>query len=692
MLLPTTYFWSKAPFVRLLIALAVGIVLQWLFQSSFEFLLTILGIVLTLIIIYFFVPVKWKYQYSYLGGIGLNSLIALLGAMLVWMNDVRHKVNWIGNNYADSSYVIVTIEEPLVEKTNSFKALAKINGFYTGTRFGEADGRVILYFKKDSSLSQLHYGSQIIFNKPLLEIKNSGNPGGFDYKRYSLFQGITHQVNLSQREFNLLPTENKNWFYQFIFDCRQWVVITLQTFISGEKEQGLAEALLIGYKDDLDKNLVQSYTNTGVVHIIAISGMHLGLIYLLLLWLTKPIKAKKLQWLKAILILSCLWLFTLSAGAQASVIRSAVMFTFIVFAKAIDRKTSIYNTLAASAFALLIFNPFWLWDVGFQLSYAAVISIVTFYRPVYNWLYVPNKLLDFFWKTVAISIAAQILTTPISLYHFHQFPILFLLTNVFAVPISTAILFGEIAICAFAWFVPLAKLLGIITQFLIWCMNSYIERIETISFSLWNGFSLSTTQTFLLLIAATTVCFWLIDKKRWMLKLSLGSLFLFVGLRSWSFTEAYRQKMLIVYNVPKYSAIDLIDGRAFNFIGDSALLYDDFIRNFHIQPSRIIHRIQQNQILSVCCKDFIFCNKRIVMIDSSEYYVPLQPRQPIDVLILSKNPRLYISNLLKTFDLHQIVIDGSVPQWKAKLWKKDCDSLLIPCFDVGEKGAFVMNL
>lgn len=692
MLLPTAYFWSKAPFVRLLIALIAGIVLQWQLQFSFEFLLTMLGIALGIIIIYFLISVKLKYRFSYFNGAGINFIMILFGGILVWLNDVRHDNNWIGKHYTDSSYVMVTIEEPLVEKTNSFKALSAVTSLYANNKFREVEGKIVIYFKKDSSLEQLHYGSKIIFNKPLQEIKNSGNPGTFDYKQYSLFQAITHQVNLAPEQFKILSTENKSWFQQFIFNCRHWVVRTIQKFVHGEKEQGLAEALLIGYKDDLDKTLVQSYTNTGVVHIIAISGMHLGLIYLLLLWLTKPIKRKRHQWGRAILILSCLWLFALLAGAQASVVRSAVMFTFIVFAKAIDRRTSIYNTLASSAFVLLCFNPFWLWDVGFQLSYAAVISIVTFYRPVYNWFYFSNKALDLLWRTTAISIAAQILTTPVSLYHFHQFPVLFLLTNLFAVPISTAILFGEIAVCAFAWFYPLAKLLGVIVQFLIWCMNSYIERIETISFSLWNGFSITILQTALMLMAATVISFWLMDKKKWMLWLSLSSLLLFISLRSWSFMKACNQKKLIVYNVPKYSAIDLINGRTFSFVGDSALLYDDFIRNFHIQPSRVMHRIEQNQVVSICCKDFEFCNKRFALIDSSEYFVPLQLKQSIDVLILSKNPRLYISNLIKTFDVHQIVIDGSVPHWKAKLWKKDCDSLHIPCFNVSEKGAFVMNL
>jgi len=690
--LPTAYFWSKAPFVRLLIALVAGIILQWHLQLTIEILLITLAGAFALIVVYFLIPLKLKYGFSYLNGVGINFMMALLGGILVWANDIRHNNNWIGNHYSDSSYVIATIEEPLVEKTNSFKAFATITGIFINNNLENAKGKTIIYFKKDSSLTQLHYGSQIVFNKSLQEIKNAGNPGGFDYKRYSLFQGITHQANLSPKEFEILPTENKNRFQQFIFSSRHWVVNSLQKFIHGEKEQGLAEALLIGYKDDLDKNLVQSYTNTGVVHIIAISGMHLALIYGLLLLLTKPLRRKHLRWIRIVLILSALWLFTLLAGAQASVVRSAVMFTCIALGEALSKRTSIYNTLALSAFILLAYNPFWLWDVGFQLSYAAVVSIVTFYKPVYNWFYLPNKTLDFLWKTMAISIAAQILTTPISLYHFHQFPVLFLLTNLFAVPVSSLILFGEIAICTFAWFHPFAKLLGVVTRFLIWCMNSYIERIETVSFSLWNGFSITIIQTGLMLIAATAICFWLMEKKKWMLWLSLACLLLFVGLRSLSFSEAYHQKKLIVYNVPKYAAIDLINGRKFTFLGDSELLHDDFVRNFHIQPSRVLHRLEQDLTLPVYCRDFEFCNKRIALVDSSEYFIPLQLKQPIDILILSKNPKVYISNLLKTFDVHQIVIDGSVPQWKAKLWKKDCDSLHIPCFDVGEKGAFVMNL
>jgi len=688
--LPAT-FWNKAPFVRLFMALAAGIVLQWHLQFSFLFLTSILFIDLLVSAAYFFISLKSKFRLGFINGIALHLAIAVIGALLIWVHDIRHHKNWIGNKKGRDACMIVTLQEPLVEKTNSFKARASIEEIYDRGNLIKTDGEIILYFKKNVPLQQLHYGSRIVFSKPVQEIRNTGNPGGFDYKRYSLFQGITHQINLSATEFKLLGAENRNPLRQFIFDCRQWVVQSLRSNIPGEKEQGLAEALLIGYKDDLDRNLVQSYTNTGVVHIIAISGMHLALIYGLLVLLTRPLRRKPLRWLRTGLILCALWLFTLLAGAEASVVRSAVMFTCIALAEVLSRRTSVYNTLALSAFLLLIYDPFWLWDVGFQLSYAAVISIVTFYRPVYNWLYLPNKALDFIWKTTAVSLAAQILTTPVSLFHFHQFPVLFLPTNLIAVPLSSLILFSEIAVCLLSWLTPLALLSGRCAGWLIYLMNSYIERMNTVSFSLWSGFSITVAQTFLLLLALTTICFWLMEKRKWLLWTTLISLLAFTCFRSWSFHKSYRQKKLIVYNISKYTAIDLVVGRSYAFIGDSALLSDDFIRNFHLQPSRILYRMEEKRSLFPN-KDFRFCRKRIIVMDSPMRWVPHQSKSLIDVLILGKNPKLSIASLLQMFFIHQIVIDGSVPPWKAKQWEQDCALLQIPCYNVVEKGAFVMNL
>lgn len=684
--------WSKAPAIRLLVALIAGILIQWYFQLSFPLLLVCVGVSASLVIVYSFLPVNLKYRISSVNGIAVNGLLAAVGAILIWLHDVRHNTNWIGKDYKNGDYVIATLENPLTEKTNTYSAVASVQSINRNDSNKPAEGNILIYFKKDSSTKNLHYGSQIVFSRDLQEIKNSGNPGTFDYNRYCLFNGITHQVYLTENDFKVLPRDNGTAFNRFIFSCRNWVVTALRKNISGDKEQGLAEALLIGYKNDLDKNLVQAYTNTGVVHIIAISGSHLALIYAVLMFLTLPLRKKKFQWSRLILILAGLWLFSFLVGGGPSIIRSAVMFSFIALGKVLDRKAPIYNSLALSAFCLLCYNPFWLWDVGFQLSYAAVLSIVLFFRPIYNWYPAENKIIQFVWGSIAVSISAQILTLPLSIYHFHQMPLLFLFTNLVAVPLSGVILIGEIIVCAISFVPAIAIIAGKAVTALIHSMNGYIEQLNNISFAVWNGLYISTTQAILFTLFIIAACYWLMEKKKFALHLSLVALLLFIGLRSLSLIEAQRQKKIIVYNVPKFNAIDLVDGTNYNFIGDSDLLVNETTQNFYLQPCRIMNRTAPVHSISNSAKDFTFQNKHIVILNETKNFLPKENRAKVDILVLAHNPKLYISRLVNTFDVSQFVIDGSVPAWKAKLWQHDCDSLHIPCYNVSEKGAFIMSL
>jgi competence protein ComEC len=687
--------WKKIVFIRFLIPLIAGILLQWNLQLPVSYSWYLLGASFLFLFISFFYSNYGSYRLAIINGIAITFIFLSLGSLLTWYKDTRHHDDWFGKYYKSGDFVKLTLEEPLVEKENSYKALATITAVKENDKIFSTKGNMIVYFKKDS-LPTLDYGSQIIFSVPLQEIKNAGNPGGFDYKRYCLFHNITHQVYLKPDDFFVLEKKNENLLKEILFSIRKKVLSILSWYIHGEKERGLAEAILIGYKDDLDKNLVQSYTNTGVVHIIAISGLHLGLIYWLLIQILKPLRRKKIfTWLNAVIIIAGLWLFSLLAGGQPSVLRSAVMFTCIVLAQGFSRKTSIYNTLALSTFILLCIDPFWLWDVGFQLSYAAVLSIVIFMKPIYNLFYIKNKALDFIWKMNAVSISAQLLTTPFGIYHFHQFPVFFLLTNFIAVPLSGLIVFGEIFLCSISFFPFLAALSGKILSWLIWFMNSYIERIEALPYSLWDGMQISVVQAVLMILAVTGFGYWLLEKRKQGAWVGTFAVLFFVSLRSFSFYKAAEQQKLVVYNVPKHRAIDILKGRNYFFIGDTDLLADDFLRNFHIKPSRILHRAAATDHLSnfLLKEDLLqYGKKKILLIDKNFFFDSNTAKIPIDLLVISKNPKLYLSNLSKTFTVKQVVFDGSTPAWKIKYWIKDCDSLHIPYYNVSEKGAFVMNL
>jgi competence protein ComEC len=688
-------FFRKNPFVRLIIPLSLGIVFQWYLQFSSLISISLLVAGLLFLIIYNFFSLFQKYKLSMIYGLVMHLIMFSLGMLLMFTKDIRHRKSWFGKKYLPEMTIKAILEEHPIEKPKSYKAEAKITRMITQDSSFNVVGKIIIYFKKDSFDHQLKPGSQIIFNRPLQEIKNTGNPGAFDYKRYALFNEITHQVYLTPEDFRLLNVRNIVWFESFLFSTKDYVLNVFKKFIPGKKECGLAEALLIGYKDDLDKNLLQSYTNTGVVHIIAVSGMHLALIFLLLDFVFKPLlRHRRTKWLHPVLVISILWIFTFITGGAASIVRAAVMFTFVMIGKTLKRNASIYNILAASAFCLLLYNPFWLWDVGFQLSYTAVLSIVVFYKPLNNLIYFTNKSLAWLWSLLAVSIAAQILTTPLSVYHFHQFPVYFLLTNLFAVPVSSVILIGELILVIFSPIKFLAVFLGKILDGMIWWLNSFIERLEQFPFALWSGLQTNILQTISLYIFIAAIVVWLFQKMKPAFWIGFGALILFFGIRSYSFYETAHQRKLIVYNVPKFQAIDFINGRKYFFAGDLEIIEDPTLTNFYLRPSRIEQRIApDNQLpgLKIYENQFIFDNKRIIIVDAPLARTDDATPAKIDLAILSGNPRLYISDLIKQITPAQIVIDSSVPAWKAGYWKKDCDSLQIPYFDVSEKGAFVMN-
>ncbi|NOT51502.1 MAG: hypothetical protein HOP10_09520, partial [Chitinophagaceae bacterium] len=232
-------------------------------------------------------------------------------------------------------------------------------------------------------------------------------------------------------------------------------------------------------------------------------------------------------------------------------------------------------------------------------------------------------------------------------------------------------------------------------QWLIWVMNTWIERIESLRFSLLDGLQISLLQAGLLIVFAAGISYWLIEKARNGLLVGLSGLLGFTALRSYSFVEANGQQKIIVYNVPQKRAIDFIDQRKYVFVGDSDLIADDFARNFHLKPTRIFFRITPVDSLSNFQQQanyITFNNKNILLIDSTIGFLPTEDKPAIDLLVISKNPRIYISKLDAALHIKQVVFDGSASSWKTVYWKKDCDSLKIPWHDVTTQGAFVMNL
>jgi len=690
--------WKKAPFIRLLLPLMLGIVLQWYLQFS---LLVIVSALISYSLAYFtflMLPIALRFKIQALQGIIIQLIITALGAWLTWQQDVEHHKKWYGNYYKEGNYLVVRIDEPPVEKNKSYKADGIVETVVQGGNTIATEGKLLLYFSKDSIGPDLQYGDRIIVHKSLQALKNSGNPGAFNYQRYAAFQGIYHNVFLKDKDWVVLKGSSKNWFKQFVFSARAYILGVLQKTMDADKDElGIAEALLIGYTNDLDKDLVQAYSNTGVVHIIAISGMHLALIYLLLVWLFAKIPfVNKSKWLQLILILTCLWLFSILTGASPSVLRAAVMFSFIAIGKNFYKQASIYNSLAASAFVLLCYNPYFLWAVGFQLSYLAVLSIIIFQKPIYNCIYIKNKWLDKAWQLMAVSVAAQLLTFPVCIYYFHQFPNLFLISNMISVPLSGLILYAEIVLVAFSWIPLIGAYVGKLVAVLVGFMNKIILWINDLSFAVWDRIPATVLSTWLLY--AVIACFgaWLLQKQKKYFNMALLTLLAFAMQGAYNSWQTAKQQKLIVYNVPRCKAIDLITGSRYQFVGDSILLEDGLLQNFHLKPGRIAMQLDKraDTLPAVFNQGmfFQFNNKRILVADSSISYTSSGEKLKLDLVIISKSPRIRIASLAETFTCKLIVFDASNPAWKIEKWKEECRLLNLSWYSVSESGAFIYNI
>jgi competence protein ComEC len=691
------YIWKKAPFIRLLLPLIAGIIFEFYFKFPILIISIVFSALVLAYIIFRILPLAYRFKLQSFLGIIVTLFMIDTGLFVTWHKDIRNQAYWYGEHYDSTSFIIATVREPPIEKNKSYKAIATVGAIIKKDSVYSAKGNLLLYFAKDSLQNHPGYGDRIIIKKKLTRIKNSGNPSAFNYERYCAFQQIFHQCNLKKNDWVLLKGKEVTAYNQAIFKTRQGIINVLNKYITGSEEAALANALLIGYKVDLDKDLVQAYTNVGVVHLIAISGLHLALIYALLLWLTARIPfIKRFKIVRLVLVLLCLWFFSLLTGASASVLRAAVMFSFIATGLTFNKRSSIYNSLASSAFVLLCYDPFMLWDVGFQLSYFAVAGIVIVQPFIYNWFYFGNKLMNETWKLAAVSLSAQVFTLPICIYYFHQLPVMFLLSNIIAIPLSTVALWGCIILVFVSPVHLIALYLGKGVSASIWLLNHIVLLINGIPFSLWDGISLSVTGTIILYMVFIFFLYWLIKKNMTAFKLGVLSSLVLAGMIAVEKWNLSHQEKIIVYNVPSYKAIDFVDGNRYQFVGDDDLARDGLLQNFHLKPGRIslmLNNKEENLATLYRHNNFYqFHNKRILIIDSAVVYIPLAEKMYVDYIIISKNPKIFISKLAAVFNCNIYIFDASNSLWKIDKWKYGCEELHLQFYSVPEQGAFVTDL
>jgi competence protein ComEC len=403
----------------------------------------------------------------------------------------------------------------------------------------------------------------------------------------------------------------------------------------------------------------------------------------------------------------------LLTGLSPSILRAATMFTMVVIGKSINRNTSVYNSLASSAFILLVINPYWIMDVGFQLSYLALIGIIFFQPKIYNAFYIKNWLLDKIWALASVAIAAQITTTPISLFYFHQFPNYFLITNVIAVPLSTVVTYIAILLIVVSPISAISIYVGKLLSFGTWLLNKTIIGVESIPFSLTESIQFNLSQTIILYVIIIFLSLFVLHKNLRWLQVSMVSIIVYLSIGTFQKFSTETQRLMIVYNIAGTSAINFIDGT-------DNIIFSDYQSNEN--KSKIQYNVKNNWINLGADKEqmidlenlsnadttvhlnnkrvFIknnflgFYNKRILYLNN-ELVIPADMESQkisIDYLILADNVSISIEKILNCYNVGQIIIDSSNSAKYKNKWIEQCKIAKQPCFSVIDQGAFQIEI
>jgi len=689
-------YWNKTPLFRLLIPLIIGIVfsIYFAFNKELAFNFSIL-LFIGLNLIFYFKSYFSDYKKRWYFGITLNLFLFFFGIFITEFQKPENKTK----HYTkfDSEISAVRLIEDVVVKQNSNKCEVEVIAIKRDSNWVNTNGKAILYLAKDTLSNSLSFGDELLINSKWKVIDLPTNPAQFNYKNYLYNSGIIAQQYVTNDKWKISKKETNLSVRKHAFVYQKRLLNTLKNNFEDD-ELSVLSALLLGYKDLLGRDVIMTYASSGAMHVLAVSGLHVGIIFMVLNFFLSFLNSIKFgNYLKAFILIIALWIYALITGMSPSVLRATTMFSFIIIGGALKRDTNIYNTLAASAFVLLIYNPFIILQVGFQLSYAAVLGIVYLQPKLHN-LYRPSSwLLDKVWAISAVSIAAQIATFPLGMFYFHQFPNYFLLSNLFVIPLATFIIGFGVFLFLISWYLPLSNLIVLVLNKLLLFLNFSVDWVQSLPHSLTVGVSVYKMETFLIYLIIILLIPAVIKRSFKLIKIAISLSVLLVIYQIYEKVTLQNQQYFIVYDVKGEQAIDFVDGSNNYFIADENLANDQSKMRFHIHHFRWERRVLESNLVSV---DFLannylragnhikFFDKKILLWDKDFKKPTNLAALQLDYIIVSEKANINLENI----NCKLLIIDSSVDYYKEEVIKKECLKWDIPFYDVNTEGAYLFEI
>ncbi|APG65332.1 competence protein [Tenacibaculum todarodis] len=662
-----------------LLCLIIGISIQY-YTNGWQFgaqKLSFLAIFFMLILV-LFIQLKKKKLFTFSSWI----FFVFIGVSIVYISDKRNRTNYYKAYLYENVTAILTIDKVLKSGNYYDKYEAEVSQINEE----KTVGKVLLNIPKDSLQKTLNVDDKLFLKPSFIALTPSLNPHQFNYKEYLVKQGIYHQVFVNNQEFKIV--DKRNFSLQGLAaKARVEIQNSLKKYNFKEEEYAVINALLLGQRQDISKELINDYSRAGAIHILAVSGLHVGIVLLILNWLFKRLDTSKLSRVfKTILIITLLWMFAFIAGLSASVVRAVTMFTFVAIGQSFKRKRIVEHSLITSIFLLLLVKPLLLFDVGFQLSYLAVFGIIWVQPKLYSLWQPKVVILDKGWQLFTVSIAAQMGVLPISLYYFHQFPGLFLLSNLVIIPFLGAILIGGIIVIILSLFEVLPQFIVETYGAIISLMNTFVSWISKQESFLFSEISMSGVLMLSWYFVIIFGFLFFIKKRPKNFILWLISIVLVQSLFIFNDFQKNKKHEFIVFHKNKKSVLG-------ERVGDTLYVFHN-LDTAMIKQEKVLISYKVGEVINLKYETtspsiFQFKNQQIIVVDSLGIYKVDSLKNPI--VILQNSPKINLERLIDTLNPKEIIANGSNYKSYIASWRETCRYKKTPFYATGKDGAYVLR-
>lgn len=656
MKLPTIH---QMPFLRMLLPLIVGILFYQLYPHFLP--VYFIGGISLLFLLFPIIPLATSltYRFRKIFGIGVSLAFLALG---IYLSD--RKAQTVSFDFPNKKIfgTAEVISQP-EDKEHSIACYIKVLEKTDSVGIYHISEKLLsVYFHKDNQSRKLHQGDKVRFCAEIKPPVNTNRPGGFDFAAYLKRQGICGTAYIDSAFWKIIPGKRSFNLFYLANDLRNEIIQTFRSFHFQENEFALLTATTIGYTDELSPEQKGNFSAVGLSHLMAVSGMQTAMIFAMIMFLLGFIP-KNTKWNKGKYILTfiILWIFTYVTGLSPSVVRASIMLSVFLLGGLMDRQASPFNALAFSAFCILLYNPLTLFDIGFQLSYAAVLSILIAQALLGDTINQKKTISRYIYNLLLMTLVAQLGTSPMSIYYFHQFPLLFLIVNLIVLPLSGFQVYLSVGCLVLASLGLPYRWFGYVLEKMLSGLDNLTRFFAEYSFAQVRDLNPTSAQIICYyLIITLAVAF--IYKKRFR-SLAIG-LCAILALQGFSFFEDYQkahQRQIVVYNQ----------------LGETIL-------EFNASGKREIYGKEKRYAW--------FEGKRVIQLCEDIRHINAKNPLNGDVIILSKGFKGNISELQKLYRCKTVVLGANLSQFYADKIESDCNRLNIPCHNIGRQGAYICSL